>query len=215
MNKLNPIIGEKFGNYTVISNEVFKIKDKNKDHYRGFFKVKCTTCNTEHLIRSDILKSSQATRCRACSNREKYLNNVKNKIIDHKGYSTSHKGTGDLTKTHLLHIKYGAMKRKIEWCENEMTTEILWELLKKQNFKCALSGLEINLSKGKNIPIQINGNLNYDGWTASLDRIDSSKGYTLNNVWWVHRNINIMKNSYSVDYFLELCELITNKNKKK
>jgi hypothetical protein len=39
--------------------------------------------------------------------------------------------------------------------------------------------------------------------TASLDRIDSNKGYTLDNIQWVHKTINIMKNTLSVEEFVE------------
>lgn len=211
--RLEPIIGEFFGCYKVISNEVFKVKDENRDLYRGHFKVECTLCNTEHYIRSDILKSGQATKCRACSNKEKYLENVKNKKIDFIGYSVSHRGLGDLSKTQILQIKYSAKKRNIEYDENFMTPETLWNLMVEQNHKCALSGLDIWLSKGKNIPMTTNNrNLNYSGWNASLDRIDSSKGYIEGNIQWLHRNINIMKNSYPQNYFIDLCKLVVIKN---
>lgn len=211
--QLKPKLGEMFGHYEVISEEVYQIKDKNRDHYRGHIKVKCTLCGTEHLIRSDILKSKSATKCRACSNKEKFLQNVKDKKIDHKGYSVGHQGTGDLTKTQVLRIKNKALERNLEWSE-DMTTEFLWLLFEKQNHKCALTGLPITLTKGKNVPMQTNQrNLDYSGWTASLDRIDSNKGYIKENVQWVHRNINIMKNSYTEEYFLELCKNVVNHNK--
>lgn len=50
--------------------------------------------------------------------------------------------------------------------------------------------------------------------TASLDRIDSSKGYTEDNVWWINKHVNIMKNVYELDYFLDICSLITKKNER-
>lgn len=211
---LKPILNHFYGCYKVISEEVFKIKDKNREHYRGYFKVECIKCNTEHLIRADILKSGQAKQCRACSNKEKYLQNKKDKKIAFKGYSVSHQGTGDFTKTQLFRIKMSAKKRKIYWDDKYMTTENLWDLLKQQDNRCKLSGLPIHLSKGDNIPLTTNhSNLDYSGWNASLDRIDSSKGYIEDNLQWLHRNINIMKNSYPQNYFIELCELVTFKNK--
>ena len=39
--------------------------------------------------------------------------------------------------------------------------------------------------------------------SISLDRIDSSKGYEENNVQWVHKDINLMKNKYDNKYFIE------------
>lgn len=214
--KLKPIIGTQFGNYKVVSDEVFKIKDTSRNLYRGYFKVVCTLCDTEHLVRSDILNSKQATKCKACSNKEKYLTNVKNKVISFKGYSCKHQGTGDMSKSYLFRLKTSCKSRKIQWDDDYMTTSNMWELLLKQDSKCALTGLNITLSKGNNSPVSNkDNNLDYSGWNASLDRIDSSVGYTENNLQWVHRDINKMKNSFKQDYFLEMCNLIVkNKNGK-
>jgi hypothetical protein len=44
--------------------------------------------------------------------------------------------------------------------------------------------------------------------TASLDRIDSSKGYIKTNVQWVHKKVNKMKQDTSVDEFKHYCKLI-------
>lgn len=209
MNVLKPVIGEKFGCYEVISDEVHKVKDPNREHYRGFYLVKCK-CGREQLVRSDILKSGQATQCRYCSNKVNYDRNVELGKVAHKGYSVKHQGIGELSKTLVLNYKYSAANRGLEWSE-DMTVEYLWSLFEEQQGKCALSGLEITLNKGKNVPMQTNQrNMDYKGWTGSLDRKDSTKGYIVGNVQWVHRNINIMKNSYSEAYFLELCTLVVN-----
>jgi hypothetical protein len=45
--------------------------------------------------------------------------------------------------------------------------------------------------------------------TASIDRIDSSKGYILGNIQWVHKDVNFMKRTYSQEYFVKMCKLIT------
>lgn len=208
--KLKPVIGQKFGEYEVISDEVFMVKNKNNNRHRGHFKVRCNQCGNIYYKRPDSLKSD-SKKCRKCSNGEKYRKLVEEKKIAHKGYSVSHQGTGDLTKTQVLRMKYSAQKRNIFWDNTYMTTENLWSLFIKQNRRCALSNLPITLSKGKNKPMQTNNrNLDYSGWTASLDRIDSSKGYEEGNVQWVHRNVNIMKNSYSTEYFIDLCRRISN-----
>ena len=49
--------------------------------------------------------------------------------------------------------------------------------------------------------------------TASLDRIDSSKGYTKNNVQWLHKDINIMKRDFPEEKFLFLCKQIVKNHK--
>jgi phosphoglycerate-specific signal transduction histidine kinase len=49
--------------------------------------------------------------------------------------------------------------------------------------------------------------------TASLDRIDSKLPYTYNNIQWIHKDINRMKNAYRQDYFIQLCGMVVNYNK--
>jgi hypothetical protein len=48
--------------------------------------------------------------------------------------------------------------------------------------------------------------------TASLDRIDSSKGYTKNNIQWIYKPINSMKRDYTQERFIELCKLVAKNN---
>ena len=45
--------------------------------------------------------------------------------------------------------------------------------------------------------------------TASLDRIDSTKGYVENNVQWTLKKINIMKNVFSQKEFIYLCNKVS------
>lgn len=80
-----------------------------------------------------------------------------------------------------------------------LTNDFLLDLFNKQNGKCKLSGKTISF----NSPC-----------SASLDRIDSSKDYTEDNVQWVHRTINYMKNTLSVKQFVELCGEIFYHNQK-
>lgn len=83
-----------------------------------------------------------------------------------------------------------------------VTTEELWNLYIEQRGLCNITGLKINLpkfSRDKN-------------WTASIDRIDSSKYYTLDNIQWIHKDINEMKWILNMNNFRYWCELII-KNK--
>lgn len=209
--RLKPIVGEIYGCYEVLSDDVFMVKDKHKDHHRGYYLAKCLVCGNSKYIRSDAIKNSSASMCRNCHNKNNYLNLVKDKVIDHKGYSVKHRGTGDLTRTWVLsHVKYPAIARGHEFDFNILTTEYLWGLFELQNRKCALTGVDLcfhNLKRHD--PKTYNGNCHPDSnGTASLDRIDSSKGYVIGNVQWVHKDINIMKLDHSVDYFIKLCEMV-------
>ena len=78
----------------------------------------------------------------------------------------------------------------------------MWDLFIKQNKKCALSGLDIEFSR----------KLKDGTTTASLDRIDSSKGYIQNNVQWVHKDINRIKQNLDQEKFIELCKMVAKEN---
>ena len=87
---------------------------------------------------------------------------------------------------------------KVRNIDVEIDINYIWDLFLKQNRKCALSGEDIYFPK-----------MWAEKGTASLDRIDSSKGYIKGNVQWVHKYVNLMKNRLTQEYFLELCNKIT------
>lgn len=111
------------------------------------------------------------------------------------------KGIEDIPKTYITLVKKNAIRRNIEY---NLSNEDLWNLYVKQNKKCKISNLEINF--------YIRTRDRKSG-TASLDRIDSSKGYTIDNVQWVHKDINFMKQQYSQEYFINICKIIAENNK--
>lgn len=89
--------------------------------------------------------------------------------------------------------------------EANITIEYVWDLFLKQDRKCALSGLPIKFSEiGK-------PNKQYPQ-TASLDRIDGSKGYVEGNVQWVHKDVNRMKNVFTDERFIEICQAVAKKH---
>ena len=53
------------------------------------------------------------------------------------------------------------------------------------------------------------------GQTASLDRIDSTKGYIEGNVQWVDKIVNAMKWNIPEKYFIEICKTIAKNQKTK
>lgn len=93
-------------------------------------------------------------------------------------------------------IKQSAIKRGIEFNINK---EYINDIYQKQNGKCALSGLPININFGNQAV----------GSTASLDRIDNTKGYIKDNIQFLHVDVNYMKSIYSQEYIIHLCHLIS------
>jgi dCMP deaminase len=113
-----------------------------------------------------------------------------------------YKGYYDLSGKYWYDIKYCAAKRKINF-SNKLTIEYAWDLFVKQDKKCALSGLDIALYpdiKTRN--------------TASLDRIDSSKGYEIDNVQWLHKKVNNLKCDFNNEETVNLCRKIVKNSMK-
>lgn len=105
-------------------------------------------------------------------------------------------GVGDIRGVHFVNISTQAKKRGKIF---SVSRQYLWDLFVRQNNKCALSG----------VPIKFGRVYFKHETTASLDRIDSSKGYIEGNVQWVHKDVNRMKNDFKQSYFLEMCKHIT------
>ena len=87
--------------------------------------------------------------------------------------------------------KVAANRRGISW-DNDLTIEYLGSL----PLICYYTGIILTLE-----PKQPN--------TISLDRIDSSLGYTKDNVMFCLVEINLMKRDYSKERFTELCKMVS------
>lgn len=98
------------------------------------------------------------------------------------------KGHMSITGSYLYQCQDGARKRGLVW---EVTPEDLWELYNAQDRRCVYSG--IHLDHGRN---------------ASLDRIDNTKGYTVDNIQWVDKNINRMKSDFGEEAFINFCHRV-------
>jgi hypothetical protein len=89
--------------------------------------------------------------------------------------------------------KKGAHKRNIPF---DLTMEQITSL----PLMCHYTGVELTLDGNKQN-------------TISLDRIDSSKGYTITNVVFCCSFVNIMKNKMSYEDFLSACKMIAEYHK--
>lgn len=108
--------------------------------------------------------------------------------------SNQWKGYKCISGTFWINLKHSAKRRKIKV---KITKKYAYQILEKQKFLCSLSG----------VPIQIHTKNEEN--TASLDRINSSKGYVEGNVQWVHKKINRMKMDMSDEEFRGWCSRIT------
>jgi hypothetical protein len=175
-------IGHKVGTWTVL-----KLKGRNKYGTRKWL-CKCD-CGIEKLFSTCYLSGSykrKATTCFHCTLKKIELDN---RVIDF------------LPQRIWQKILQTARVRNIGVF---ITKDQAFEKFKSQNGKCSLSGIVLYFTKLKT---------HYYRYTnASLDRIDSAKPYTLDNIQWLEKRINMMKLNYSQDEFIGLCKLITTGN---
>ena len=93
-------------------------------------------------------------------------------------------------KVFLQNAKKSAGKRKQEFSLEIQDVVVFWE---NQNGICAYSGRPMSLLAGKNE-------------TVSIERINSSIGYTKENTILVCQAINRMKSDFAFDDFFLLCK---------
>lgn len=190
--------------------KVSKVLISNNINIRSnrFNNLTNTIINNWKIIDRDLIKKSKNTYwnciCLLCNSSHSIVSDnltsgASTKCIE-CGRLGMRKGYKELSGTHWSDIINGANKRNLEF---NITKEYIYNLFLKQNKKCALSNVDIILGYFENKKLR----------TASLDRINNSKGYIKGNVWWIHKTVNFMKWTSSVDDFIKCCENIySNKN---
>jgi hypothetical protein len=98
---------------------------------------------------------------------------------------------GGISANYWHNLKRSAKKRHIPF---KIKIKEAWELFLSQNKTCVLTGQPLKFGKPQ---------------TASLDRIDSSKPYILDNLQWTHKTINKMKTNLSQDLFVNFCDMVS------
>lgn len=181
------LTGKRFWKLTVI-------KPLFKRHRAWIWLCKCD-CGNETTGIGAKIKNGLKKSC-GCYKTDVF---VRNNLS--RGYGKEHpywKGHGEISGSLWSVIKASAIRRKLPF---EITIEYAWDMFLKQDRKCALSGVPIFFCLDKqNISRK---------HTASLDRIDSAKGYVEGNVQWVHSEVNYMKFRFDQDKFLNWCQVIS------
>lgn len=146
----------------------------------GWWNVTCE-CGNSITIRGATLRKAESCGCKGQIGR-------KNK--NWTGYE-------DIDGKYWMNIVRSAEARNLPF---EIDIKYVWELYLKQNKQCAISGLPISFKYEGDRKIKR---------TASIDRIDSNKGYIKGNVQWLYQDINYMKRKLPDDMFIELCKAVT------
>lgn len=144
-------------------------------------KIWCCKCKCGNFIKAEGGKI-KAGQVKSCGCLQKIRKKGKESIF--------WKGVGDISKSKWSSFVYSARNRNIQF---DLTIDQGWKILKQQGNICPLSNLKIS----------------FDDNTISLDRIDSNGIYEINNVWWIHKDINKIKFDLSVLDFIKLCTLVT------
>lgn len=155
-------------------------KSERRSGGNTYWRCRCE-CGNEADVQRQSLRHSKSTQCLSCANEIEYC--------------------GRVPCSYLRNARNRALRRSMEF---DITMEEISELYESQDGLCALSALPIGFfDSGDN-----NKSKSLRGHTASLDRIDSTIGYIADNVQWVHRDINAMKNLLDQELFVHLCHCV-------
>lgn len=163
---------------------ILSYKESTGSPKRRICECKCECGNTK-IVRFDVLCKLHNQNCGKCEPQYK---------------KPLYRGYEELTGWYWSRIIKEAYKRKIPF---EIEIKYAWDLFILQNKQCKITGIKINF---------IRNILDMKKQTASLDRIDSSKGYIEGNVQWVHKRVNWMKGNMSLSELINWCNLIINHN---
>lgn len=188
---------DKYGFITLEENDkkdkLTVIKFLKKTNSGRYWLCKCECGGEKEISSSNFVRGSGTNNCKNCK-----------KVLAH-----NRKYVGELGGLYWCHLKASAKARNIDF---NITMEEAWELFLKQNRRCKLSGIELSMGFWNS---KKNGRNKIEKGTASLDRIDSTKPYSLENCQWIHKDINWIKNKLNQNYFLYLCRTITDFNRSK
>ncbi len=144
----------------------------------------CSQCNSmqSYLRRNYAYESLKLNKlCKKCSNRDT---------------DNSHRGWyRGIRVSWFNQFKASSLLRNLSF---EINIDDVADLYENQKGRCNLTGWSIVFPEIGHPQIS----------TASIDRIDSSKGYIKNNIQLVHKDVNMAKQRYSQEYFIEMCKAV-------
>lgn len=153
--------------------EVVKEKTKKKNNVTHWY-CRCE-CGVEQYVPLNNLMNKSSTQCNYCAKTE--------------SGKKKRKGCGDISGDMWSQFLKKSKKKN---SNVSIRVEQAWDLFLQQDKKCALSGL----------PIELSG-YPYDRkkTTAVLMRMDTTDGFRLDNLYWVHKDIDKMRGDLSFEDF--------------
>lgn len=204
---------------------MLEIQDSRISYEEGLYKAKCEGCNRERTSKYKaslrrLLANGCCRECRVPYNKSGCKQNEDGKWLSscprcgaeqaytRPDHARSSERQGWLCRSCSSSNKnapVGAEKRLYnKFRKSANNRGISWgitfhDFISAYTGRCALTGWELSMEYGK--------------CTASLDRIDSGQGYTNSNIQWVHSMVNMCKNKYPQDKFIEMCRAVADKVK--
>lgn len=176
------LLGRVFGKLTV---ESFRHKQIGPGRWVYLALCRCG-CGSSKEVLTHSLKRGATTSC-GCS-KERYSKTTGERNRNFKGFKEIRSG---FWKGYVN----GAHQRGLPFT---ITMEYAWNLFEEQGRRCALSGVPLSFgTTGKN-----------SNTTASMDRVDNGAGYVPGNIQWVHKRVNLMRNTLSIENFVSWCAQI-------
>lgn len=194
--RINPedIVGSTYGQLKVMGYEGCEITEgvrgngKPRKLYHHLYRCRCS-CGSDSVVRRVNLMQNHSLSC-GCRKRRR------------GSASHSWNGHGEISGRFWTHIQRHAHDRGISF---DVSIEEAWHRFEAQQGRCALTGWPMSMANHK-----VGGK--YTGRTASLDRIDSSKGYTASNIQWLHKDVNKSKMEFGQDWFIDMCRAVVRKH---
>lgn len=162
---------------------------------------KCSRCKIEkdksefHFTKTN--KDGLSWVCKECnteSNRRYRKENGDKYYFNQQEYRSKPSGF-------VSQLLYGARTRaEKKGFEFELTNQNIFDLMEKQEMKCAITNVEMTLLSANRKKA--------NAFKCSLDRIDSGKGYTLDNIRLVCWAVNQMKADRTDDEFKEWVKIL-------
>ena len=162
--KVVDLSGQTFGGLLILR----KDEEATKKNKRGTYWCKCSWCQEEKLINSEVFRYGKKPPV-SCGCRRK------------AGYTNPKSNPTKKNETRLLNYARRNAKRRGEECSLELKDIIIPEY-------CPVLGIKLEP-----------GSHSHQDCSPSVDRIDSTKGYSKDNVWIISARANRIKNNATIE----------------
>jgi hypothetical protein len=187
------IVDKKFGMlYVVCVHSRMSSLGNESNNYEYFYRCLCN-CGRQTVISRGNLRKRHTKSCGCLMHQE-------------ASDSARWTGHGKLSGFFWRDI-CGKATRGSRTLEFTLTIKEAWEIFESQDERCALTGWKLSINRS---------NKGQSTRTASLDRIDSTRGYVASNSQWVHKDVNKIKLATAQSDFIHACkEIIAYEDRKK